>query len=336
MGASSALPTYVETDKRGIIVRGMFLKSSKIENDIKHNAKVKLMPDGMCRVTCFTRGAYSEKGYEVATYWENAKQKQASFCGELPKEKVRSEPSEAGRAKYKADALKRAKDKIFDISACNKWDYMVTFTLDKEKVDRYDPKEVGAKFNKWLQNMVQRRGLKALIVPELHKDGAIHFHGLINESLKLEHSGTYKIMGRKKPVKLSTLKRRKLTPGDENVRDVYKVSDFHLGFSTAIKLDGNVTSVAFYMTKYATKDLEKIFGSYYFAVGGVKRELPFIICDLDFNQLAECGKVFKLPENLGSVCYATITVDDLATSRLIIENIKILRDLGLYDEIKCR
>lgn len=280
-------------------------------DDVMKNAKVKFTKDGMCRVTAFTRPIYKSVGYEVNESWQRAEVLQHSdnappvvIVGSTDRKRV--------------DSLKRAKDKIFEISACNDWDYMVTLTLDKEKVDRYDSKEIVKPMQKWLDNMVQRRGLKALIIPEYHPtDHAIHFHGLINNSLKLVHSGTFKVKGRKKPVMGSTLRKMGKKPTDNDVQDVFNVIDYKLGFSTAVPLDGNVTAVAFYMTKYATKELDKIFGSYYWAVGKIQRELPYVICNMDFEDLAKTGKVFDLPEGLGKVCYATITKDDFEGSEVL-------------------
>ena len=271
-------------------------------SEIAHNAKVKIMSDGMCKVTCFSRSVYREKGYEINEAYARAEKLQASDLGSVA--------TSVGERK-RTDSLKRAKDKIFEISACNDWSYMVTFTLDKECVNRYDPKEVIKPFGKWLDNMVQRRGLKALIIPELHKDGAIHFHGLINNSLKMAHSERYKVKGKKKPVALSTLRKMGKTPQDSDVQDVFNVTDYKLGYSTAVKLDGNITAVSFYMTKYATKELDKIFGSYYFAVGKIKRELPYILCDIDVEELAKNGRTYNLPEGLGRVVYAMMTYDNL-------------------------
>lgn len=279
-------------------------------DDVMKNAKVKFTKDGMCRVTAFTRPIYKSAGYEVSDSWKRAEILQGA-------DSLSPIAIIGGAERKRVDALKRAKDKIFEICACNDWNFMVTFTLDKEKVDRYDAKEIIKPFGKWLDNMVQRRGLKALIIPEYHKDGAIHFHGLINNSLKMAHSGTFKIKGNKKPVKGSTLRKMGKKPTDDDVQDVYNVTDYKLGHSTAVGLDGNVTAVAFYMTKYATKELDKIFGSYYFAVGKIQRELPYVICNMDFENLAKTGKVFDLPEGLGKVCYATITKDDFEGSEVL-------------------
>jgi hypothetical protein len=167
--------------------------------------------------------------------------------------------------------------------------------------------------------MSKRKGLKALIIPEYHKDGAIHFHGLINDSLDMVHSGTYKVEGSKSPVRESTLKRKGLSTSSGSVRPVYNVKNYKLGYSTAVALDGNTTAVSFYMTKYCTKELQKMFGSYYMAVGKINRHLPFKVCNMNFEDLQRVGKsvTVNLPDNLGQVVYATITKDDYEGSEII-------------------
>ena len=274
--------------------------------DVFKNAKVKFTPDGFCKVSCFTRKIYKGEGYEPLEYFSR---EQAEIELQSPPKKERETESPV---RERADSFKRSKNAIFEIAAANEWNYMVTFTVDKEKCNRYDREAVKKAFSGWLYDMAKRKCLKALIIPEFHKDKAIHFHGLINGSLDMEHSGTYKIEGEKKPVKESTLRRRGLTPRDENVKNVYNVKGYKLGFSTAVPLDGNVTRVSYYMTKYCTKDLEKIFGSYYFCVGKVNRHLPYCICNMDINDLKRVKNsvTVDLPENLGQVVYATITIDD--------------------------
>ena len=276
------------------------------KQDVYKNAKVKFTPDGFCKVSCFTRQIYKGEGYEALEY----------FSREQAEIELMSPPVKEAEAvksdRVRQDSFKRSKNAIFEIASANEWKYMVTFTVDKDKCDRYDREAVKKAFSGWLYDMSKRKGLKALIIPEYHKDKAIHFHGLINESLDMVHSGTYKIEGEKKPVKESTLRRRGLTPRAETVKDVYNVKGYKLGFSTAVPLDGNVTRVSYYMTKYCTKDLEKIFGSYYFCVGKVKRHLPYCICNMDIEDLKRLSNsvTVDLPENLGQVVYATITIDD--------------------------
>jgi hypothetical protein len=276
------------------------------KQDVYKNAKVKFTPDGFCKVSCFTRQIYKGEGYEALEYFSR---EEAEIELLSP---VRKEPEAVKSDRVRQDSFKRSKNAIFEIAAANEWKYMVTFTVDKDKCDRYDREAVKKAFSGWLYDMSKRKGLKALIIPEYHKDKAIHFHGLINDSLDMVHSGTYKIEGEKKPVKESTLRRRGLSQRAENVKDVFNVKGYKLGFSTAVPLDGNVTRVSYYMTKYCTKDLEKIFGSYYFCVGKVNRHLPFCICNMDIEDLKRLKNsvTVDLPENLGQVVYATITIDD--------------------------
>lgn len=295
----------------------------KTKDEITKNAKVRFTRDGMCLVTCFDKTRYKETGYDTIDHFYDGPQENPK----LKKKKTKKELTLTEQEKNKRDALIRAKKKVFEIASANEWHYMVTFTLNKEKIDRYNPTEVQKRFSNWLSNMVQRKQLKALIIPEYHPtDKAIHFHGLINDSLTFTFSDTYKVSGIKKPMKIRKLTNLGKKPEDIDVKPVYNVDEYKLGFSTAIPLDEqltdtdtekNVTRVSHYITKYCTKDLDKIFGSYYIAVGKIERELPFILCNMDFNELAQFGKVVKLPENYGNVCYATITQDDFKGSEIL-------------------
>lgn len=297
----------------------------KTLDEISNNAKVRFTRDGLCLITCFDKTRYREKGYEelehffdgVQEYQKKSKQK---------KSRKKTEPTKAEKEKNRQDSLKRAKKKVFEIASANEWHYMATFTLNKDVIDRYDSAEVQKRFSSWLSNMVQRKGLKGLFIPEKHEDGAIHFHGLMNDALTMHFSKTYKVMGIKKPMGERKLRNMKKSPTSQGVKPVFNVGEYKLGFSTAIPLDEqsavdevdkNTTRVSHYITKYCTKDLDKIFGSYYIAVGKIERELPFLLCNMDFDELSKFGKVVKMPENFGSVCYATITKDDFEGSEIL-------------------
>ena len=210
-----------------------------IEDEIKHNCKVRFLPDGNVKVTAFNKAVFKEKGFEKIEFFDKYYEELNSVeLGEAEKlrKKAQNELLSNAKQSVRSDNLKRAKDKIFEISSANKWEYMITLTLDKEKIDRYDKAQVLKLVSKWLDNKVQRRGLKYLIVPELHEDGAIHFHGLCNDSLDFVFAERYKIKGEKKPVALSTLKRKGFNPSDDNVQEVYNIKDFPFGFSTAFTL----------------------------------------------------------------------------------------------------
>ena len=317
----------------------------KTLDEISNNAKVRFTRDGLCLITCFDKTRYKEKGYEEIEHFfdghtptpkpkTNLLKKIINPDGtitfiendNLKQDKPKRTPTEQEQEKNKRDSLIRAKKKVFEIASANEWHYMATFTLNKDVIDRYDSTEVQKRFCNWLSNMVQRKGLKGLFIPEKHEDGAIHFHGLMNDALTMHFSKTYKVMGIKKPMGERKLRNMKKSPTSQGVKPVFNVGEYKLGFSTAIPLDEqsavdevdkNTTRVSHYITKYCTKDLDKIFGSYYIAVGKIERELPFLLCNMDFNELAKFGKVVKLPENYGTVCYATITKDDFEGSEIL-------------------
>lgn len=93
-------------------------------------------------------------------------------------------------------SMRRAKVRVRDYCLSTDMKYFCTFTLDKEKIDRYDIKAITRKLNQWLNNQVKRKGIAYVLVPELHQDGAIHFHGMLTEGLDVVDSGTIIPSGR--------------------------------------------------------------------------------------------------------------------------------------------
>lgn len=133
----------------------------------------------------------------------------------------------------------RSKIEIFDIARSNQWDYFVTLTLDKQQVDRYDYDAVVKKMLMFTQYL-RRHKCQWLIVPELHKDGAFHFHGLLRDpagNLTLKYWG------------------QKHTKAGEWY-DEYDLVGYSLGFTSVSKVRDQAR-VSSYITKYTTKDLLK-------------------------------------------------------------------------------
>lgn len=142
-------------------------------------------------------------------------------------------------------SARRAKAQVMEYAACSDFDLFFTFTLAPDKIDRYDYKAAVKAFGQWADNRVRRRGLCYLAVPELHKDGAVHFHGLCNaEACKLQDSGHRDRAGRK----------------------VFHVTDWPCGFTTAVRLDGSQDAVAHYISKYILKQFSVLGAG---AVGGL-------------------------------------------------------------------
>ena len=155
-------------------------------------------------------------------------------------------------------ASRRAKTRALDAILCNPdLDTFATFTfapdpdLDKSAYDQtYDI------LKPWLSNRVQRNDLKYIVVPELHKSGDVHFHGVMNsQALKLEQA-FYPDSGR------AIL---------HNGKKVFNVIDWRAGFTTAQiigRSDTDRDKVAKYVFKYMGKQLGARIGGRYALMGG--------------------------------------------------------------------
>ena len=75
----------------------------------------------------------------------------------------------------------RARTKVFELAICNDFEYFITLTINKEKLDRYDLKEYIKKLGQFIRDYRKKHGvdIQYLLIPEKHKDGAWHMHGLI-------------------------------------------------------------------------------------------------------------------------------------------------------------
>lgn len=171
-------------------------------------------------------------------------------------------------------SIRRAKQNIYDYVICNSdLDLFVTLTLDKENVNRYDYKEIIKKLNNWLDNNKRRNNLKYVLVPEHHKDGAIHFHGFFNSSsLRLVDSGHKTVKG----------------------QVIYNLPQFRLGFTTGIKTVGSRTKIANYICKYITKQTDNKVGGRYYLHSNNLLMPSFDYCIKDFATAG--GYEFDIPQ----------------------------------------
>ena len=181
---------------------------------------------------------------------------------------------------------RRARKMVYDLVACNsELDIFVTLTLDRQKINRYDYTAVYKKLRVWLDNRVRRRGMKYVMVAEHHKDGAIHFHALVNRSsLKLVDSG-FK---------------------DSGGHTVFNVPDWSLGFTTAIETYGSTrTALVNYVTKYICKASAPVGGRWYYSGGDLRRpiyqyadivdgNISDKLAELAGDALPEMGKEFTV------------------------------------------
>lgn len=222
--------------------------------DIERNAIVKWYPDGSTEITCSKHLIFRERG------WEEKRRKLRGSGSSDESDNVKR-------------AVRRARSRLRDYARANGFNYFVTLTLSPDLVaDRYDICSVIRSMRTWLDNRVRRNGLKYILVPEHHKDGAIHFHGFINDALPLLDSGTLSNGG--KPRKPRSKKQRAALLSD-GWHVVYNVPDWRFGFSTAIALYGDYEHAVSYCCKYIGKELgekklpEKIGGRWYYSGGAL-------------------------------------------------------------------
>ena len=150
--------------------------------------------------------------------------------------------------KRMANSLSRTRKRIFEIAACNSWEWFFTGTLDGTKCDREDLNATFKALSQYIRDYRKKTGneVKYLIVPEQHKNGGWHFHGLFHGLPEEEmHKFT---LSDKIPLRI----KKTISAGI----DVWTWTDYanKFGYSTVTRVrDEN--AVACYVTKYITKDM---------------------------------------------------------------------------------
>lgn len=201
-----------------------------------YNHKIKIYPDGTIQHIIY--GDIQEREYKKESSIKVSSSKRKEF-----------------------DNFKRAKQTIYDIARSNNFNYFITLTFDSSTgVDRYDYKSCCDALKVFTKHLTYKK-CSYIIVPEKHKDGAFHFHGLLSGDIKLSqafnpHNGL--------PIK-----------------NVFNIDNFDFGFSTAsfIRHKDKVSS---YITKYITKELLNVVPKgckRYWASKGLNR--PIVAFDME-------------------------------------------------------
>jgi hypothetical protein len=234
-------------------------------HEIHHNAVVYIFPDGARDVICSTDPIFREPGYEV---WDDWGDKAAAA-------ERRPQPRESGAKSQGANmerSMRRARAKLRRLALANGFEYFVTLTLDPAKIDRYDGAAVTKALGRWADNMVRRHGLRYILVPEQHRDGAFHFHGFMaGEGLQVQDSGI-----------------------EWDGRPVYNLPQWSYGFTTAQRLYGDYHAAVGYCCKYIGKQAgERPLGRWYYS-GGALAEPEKLYVDLDYRAV-ENSVEFAIP-----------------------------------------
>lgn len=219
-------------------------------HEISHNGLVYVYPDGSHDILCATAPIFRESGWE-------------SIDDGLRHEVTKREKGKKSEGADMLRSMRRARAKLRRLALANGFDFFVTLTLDPAKINRYDGAAVTKALGQWCDNMVRRHGLRYILVPERHKDGAYHFHGFMAGSgLQAVDSGV-----------------------KWDGRPVYNLPQWTYGFTTAQRLYGDYHAAVGYCCKYIGKqDGERPLGRWYYS-GGALQEPEKIFCDLEYRDI---------------------------------------------------
>lgn len=264
------------------------LPCEQTEFGIKHNTRIKHYPDGSTEILCASRQIFRVPGYEERNSVSQNKD---------------TKPNEADNtADNLARAQRRARTAVRDLALCNPMTYFVTLTFDAAIIDRYDIKAIMAKVNGWLDNQVRRKGLAYILIPELHKDGAVHFHGFFNDAICGVDSGTMVPPNGGKPRRPRSAAQRAewLATGGQIVYNL----PWPYGFSTAMRLHGDYRAAVGYVCKYIAKEQTKVGGRWYYHGGQL--QLPDVeYADANVEDVAAAkGAATFQTDTLGGVTFA--------------------------------
>lgn len=185
----------------------------------------------------------------IKTYADGSQKIKSSsyscFKGHSRKNSSSGKLSDNEFLRHKYTNLYNTKSKLIDLvyhnSLISNWEYFVTLTFDPKEVDSLDYQEVSTALAKWTDNMKhQNPGMAYILVPELHKSGRIHWHGVFKNvpNWKLEaarSANTNRLIYK-------------------NGSQIFNLTNYKYGHTTVSKIK-NQEAVSVYCSKYMTKDM---------------------------------------------------------------------------------
>ena len=228
-------------------------------HDVKHYAKIYTYPGGIQDIVASTSPDFGMKGWEKSG--ESAKR-----CAPAGEHKRKSSDPKGEDLQR---SMRRARAKLRRLALANDFRWFVTLTIDPAKCDSFDGSMVVRKLNAWCSNMVQRKGLRYILVPERHKSGRIHFHGFFNDCLEVVDSGHTDKQGHK----------------------IYNMPQWALGFTTAIELYDDYVKAVGYVCKYVGKQGEKPAGRWYYSGGDLREP------EVTFAEISPAELLQEYPEH---------------------------------------
>lgn len=180
-------------------------------------------------------------------------------------------------------SLSRARSVVLQLALCNEWKWFASFTISKDKFNREDLTAWDKFLKQWLRDRRKSYGVnfKYLLVPEQHKNGAWHMHGLFSDEITPFLLSFRLIHDRPIP--------KKLIDGD-----FYDWPDyfFRFGFcSFGVIRDKRAT--AFYVSKYITKSM---------IATAMQPGLHLYTCSQGLQRRVKHGDVYGYHKALSDIC----------------------------------
>lgn len=149
-----------------------------------------------------------------------------------------------------AQSISRTKSRVFELAACNEFQHFCTFTQDEKLRDRFDLSDFRKDFAQLVRNINRGREtkIKYLLIPEKHKNGAWHMHGLLS-GLQPDDLRPFELT-ENIPERL-----KKMIRGGTAVYDWTRYRRA-FGYFTCTEIESR-EACAKYVTKYISKDLQK-------------------------------------------------------------------------------
>lgn len=143
-------------------------------------------------------------------------------------------------------SMSRTANKIYELARCYNWEWFLTITFKQNE----DFDECSKVLRDWLKYAKKRYApnLKYLFVPDLHKKGGWHFHGIV------ANVGSLELAVAKNNDKNSIYYGDDLRVSYPNGDYIYNLENYKGGYTTLTKIR-DTRKVSNYIMKYITKNL---------------------------------------------------------------------------------
>lgn len=172
-----------------------------------------------------------------------------SECTPLSRLCTLDDVSKSENARF-SQSISRTKSRVFELAACNEFQHFCTFTQDEKLRDRFNLSDFRKDFAQLVRNINRGREtkIKYLLIPEQHKNGAWHMHGLLS-GLQPDDLRPFELT-ENIPERL-----KKMIRGGTAVYDWTRYRRA-FGYFTCTEIKSH-EACAKYVTKYISKDLQK-------------------------------------------------------------------------------